>query len=337
MKFKYFLKYFSFRSIYHAMPVYNFNWTKSKGFFQSLLGDTLITVVDVGARSGSAEELEPLASNICFIGFDADSDEVQRLNTQLSTYAKSKYVASFVGQKKGRVSFDLHKEAGNSSIYQFSSEYTKWFRRDKSDPVKQTFLINTDSLDNLIDHDVDFIKLDTQGTEFEIICGAPRCVGSALMVESELEFIEMYKGQKLAHDVIGMMSDQGFELLYLNRVFMNSAQYGGSSRGQLIFGDALFGVSRKRALELSVEKKMKYCALLINYGLNDFAFDLYDESPDLQQYCPKIGEYLKKKGKPPLFIKRALITIFDKLIFALMTARKTNGLGYDSDRSWPIR
>ena len=76
------------------------------------------------------------------------------------------------------------------------------------------------------------------------------------MVECEVEFYEMYDGQKLAHDILKKMHFLGFEMLYLNRVFASSKNFEGISRGQITFGEILFGLSRERALKLTKSKKL---------------------------------------------------------------------------------
>ena len=87
MPIKLLLRFLSKKNVYKTVPIYNLNWVRSKKLFRKLLGDSIITLVDVGARggsaeqiAGSAEELMPLENHINYIGFDADEEEVKRLN-----------------------------------------------------------------------------------------------------------------------------------------------------------------------------------------------------------------------------------------------------------------
>jgi hypothetical protein len=132
------------------------------------------------------------------------------------------------------------------------------------------------------------------------------------------------------------MYSNGYELLYLNRVFVQSKGFRGESRGQIIFGDALFGITREKALNLSTDKKAKYLALLLNYGHIDFAFDIYKNSADLHEMLPHLATFFKRKNQSN---KLRIIgnILIDKIVFTLLALRKTNGLNNDSDRSWPIR
>lgn len=336
MKFTKILRYLIGITIYNKVPVYNINWFKNADFYNKILKDIPITLVDVGARNNSLEELIPLQNNINYIGFDADIDEVARLNSKKSNYKSTKYFSSYVGSSNSSVKFGLHHNGGESSVYPFDKYFNNWFRDGDENYVKEFIELKSNCLDDLINEDVDVMKLDTQGTEYEILTGAKKCLDNVLIVESEVEFIQIYEGQKLAHDVFALMYSKGFELLYLNRVYGKSSRFKGEARGQLIFGDALFGISRNKVMKLDFKKQIKYLALLINYGHLDFAFDLYSNNISIQENFPEIGKFLKNLNNRNKF-KLAFKIFIDKLIFVLLTLRKTNGMSYDSDRSWPIR
>ena len=333
------LRYLSKLTVYQTIPVYNLNWLKSPSFYADLLEDRRINIIDVGARNFSLEELQPLSSLINYIGFDADKEEVDRLNSIESSFNSSKYFAVCVAGHSGNVDFMLHNEAGNSSIYNYNKKYSDWYHEQSSNHVERKIKLPCDTLDNLInsEFDVDVIKLDTQGSEYEILSGASKVLEKALMVELEVEFYSMYEGQKLAYSLMEKMNGLGFDLLYLNRVFESSIRFKGTSRGQLIFGDALFGLSRESVKKLSVDKKIKYCCLLINYGHCDFSYDLYLDNYDIQDKAPKLKAFFEKLNRKPSKLSKFFRFMVDKLIFVLLYLRRTNGLSFDSDRSWPVR
>lgn len=192
-------------------------------------------------------------------------------------------------------------------------------------------------MDNLINEDIDIIKLDTQGNEFEILQGATKSLQKALIVEVEVEFYQIYEKQKLAFDIMKKMNDHNFEILYINRVFSSSKKFKGVSKGQITFGEILFGISREQAMKLSIEKQIKYCVLLINYGHIDFAFDIFENNNELKQKCPQLNSYFRSVNYEASKLKKFIRFSIDKIIFLLLFFRKTNGLKGDSDRSWPIR
>jgi len=92
------------------------------------------------------------------------------------------------------------------------------------------------TLDEFADrHDVrqiDYLKLDTQGTELDIIRGGERIVRSKLVIRTEVEFVEMYEGQDLFDEVARELSLAGFRFLDFTD--------GPRHQGKRIWADALF-------------------------------------------------------------------------------------------------
>lgn len=184
------------------------------------------------------------------------------------------------------------------------------------------------------------IKLDTQGTEHEILAHGDLAVDKALLIESEVEFVEMYQNQKLFHDICGHLYEKHFRLLYLNRVFISRKKYKGDSRGQMVFGDALFGLNEKAVAKLPWIKKKKYCALLINYGLTDYAYAILQSDKELQAQAPDLINFFERQTDEQSFfskLRRVLFMQLEKPLVLLLFLRRTNQLPADSDRSWPVR
>ena len=69
-------------------------------------------------------------------------------------------------------------------------------------------------MDNVLGHlsHIDFLKIDTQGSEYEILEGAINTLPNIRHIKCEAEFTEWYKGQRLAKDVISFLKSKGFEL-----------------------------------------------------------------------------------------------------------------------------
>ncbi len=56
----------------------------------------------------------------------------------------------------------------------------------------------------------DFIKLDVQGFELEVLKGAVNCLKNAEVVLMEVSLIEINKGAPLIHEVMSFMTERGF-------------------------------------------------------------------------------------------------------------------------------
>ena len=326
---------------YQAVLPYNLNWQISMGADEErfLAGNPLV-LCDVGARGSAPEELTPFFKHLIYHAFEADKEECEHLNRSPHPYKAFSAFPYFIGKKSGRVIFNLYKRRGESSLFKPGKRFKQLFGGDRFAVEKEVEVVSA-SLDKVYRKEAidlpDFLKLDTQGSELGILEGAESIVANACMVEVEVEFLEMYEGQPLFHDVLKFMSERGFELLYLNRVFgQRDPVFEGKSRGQLIFGDALFGRREDRLTKFSNARIVKYIILLINYGHIDFAYHLLTLHPAIREEFPAL-EKIAAGHKHGSKLKRFMLSQLDKLILLLLHARKYNQLSYDSDRSWPVR
>jgi len=120
-----------------------------------------------------------------------------------------------------------------------------------------------DTLDNIAQREnlsIDVIKIDTQGTELDILEGAQDCLASSIfMAEVEVFFLERYKHQPLCHDIVAYMQARGFELIdlyrikryrYLNQNGVDNISLGGGQRaGHISYSDAIFLLHEELILE----------------------------------------------------------------------------------------
>ena len=65
----------------------------------------------------------------------------------------------------------------------------------------------------------------------------------------------------------------------------------------MIFGDALFGLGNLALSKLSWQRKKKYCALLINYGLIDQAFEIFLDNEELRSNSPDLAGFFAARTR----------------------------------------
>jgi len=65
----------------------------------------------------------------------------------------------------------------------------------------------------------DFLKLDVQGYELDVLEGASRALESAEAILMEVNFLEIYAGARLFHEAVSFMAARGFQVYDIGAFF----------------------------------------------------------------------------------------------------------------------
>ena len=90
----------------------------------------------------------------------------------------------------------------------------KRWRQDNGFDVTQELEINCISLAQFVQEQqlsrIDFLKLDTQGSELDILRGGGDFLREISIIKCEVEFVQLYEGQPLFDEVVGTLASYGF-------------------------------------------------------------------------------------------------------------------------------
>lgn len=180
-----------------------------------------LIVIDVGCRWGFEKKWAGLGAGVQLIGFDADAEECQSLTVSAGGLSV-RFEALALGAAPGRGVLHLTSEPACSSLYAPDPEVIA----DRLElsctaevariPVELTTL-DTWFVSSGLDR-VDFAKLDTQGSELDILRGAEGLLRHIRVLEIEVEFNPIYVGQPLFGDVDSFLRDRGFVLWRLGHL-----------------------------------------------------------------------------------------------------------------------
>jgi len=237
----------------------------------------IVNVLDVGSAnqrfSGGLNNIESKR----VIGFEPDTRTLAE-NDESADVGNIIYPYALAGRNEMR-KLNLTRKPECSSFYSPNRNYVDLFpEKERWDIVDHDYheCKTLDSL-KLVLGDCDFLTIDTQGSEIEIIKGAEGDILNNLLgIECEVEFIEIYKDQPLFGDVCKYLNQQGFEFYEFvteyryNRIKLDRT-------GQLAFADALFlrtpeYIYRKYMQGIFCSDKIeKYKVIVEAYGKNDLA------------------------------------------------------------------
>lgn len=177
--------------------------------------DKKFIVVDVGCRWGFADEFVSNLDEFEIYGFDPDPVECKRLNEKYNNSA-IKAISLGLGDSAGEKVLYLTKEPACSSLYKPDPFLTENYAGlDCAVEVDKTTVsvlpLDQWCRENNVDW-IDYLKIDTQGAELDILKGAADIIKTVRSIEVEVEFNPIYVGQPIFSDVDKFLRGQGFEL-----------------------------------------------------------------------------------------------------------------------------
>ena len=176
-------------------------------------------IVDIGASSFPASTFAGTRVKGSSLKQFCDEDDVAYLFEPLPEYHKKLEWRWGYDDRVHLYDIALSNEVGETTFFVpnsggWRSSLLKPLKYGKFKEIK----VKTDTLDNVLGHldKVDYMKLDTQGSEYEILEGGGELLKKTKYVKCEVEFIELYKNQKLYDDIVSLMESYGFDLADLD-------------------------------------------------------------------------------------------------------------------------
>lgn len=268
-------------------------WRKRKRFFGAqirkgalyeLLSQAGFQVVDVGARGGPMQQLFLLAPFAQYFACEPDTEEAQKLCSLVNQHAPWKGVTVFseaLSTQVGKATLYICNQPGLSSLLQPNWDVVRRYYDDGRFEVCRELTVPTITLDDAAERygfaEACFIKLDTQGTELDILRSGQKLISKAVLgLHVEVEFHPFYRNQALFSDVDAYLRSLGFCLIDLQRTLIRRASCQGNlySRRQLVWGDALYLKEPSVVISADDRSSMLRLSRLLGLALVFEQFDL---------------------------------------------------------------
>jgi len=208
------------------------SYLKKETYKESIIRGALV-VVDIGCRWGFADKFINEMDNVVVYGFDPDIEECKRLRN-LYKNDNIQLVPIGLADKLGSGILYLTNEPACSSLYKPDIRLTENYpaldcAREVSQIEVKVSTLDIWTKEVGIDY-VDYIKIDTQGAELNILKGAAEILPTVRFIEVEVEFNPIYVGQPLFSEVDLFLREYGFVLWKLS----NLVHYGRKDESEMV-------------------------------------------------------------------------------------------------------
>lgn len=268
----------------------------------------------VGARGFGVAMATPrnFDDDIVHITYEADAAcaaEMQRDRSRTNFHV----LPIALGRSDGEATLHITTNPYGSSLYRPNPRYAAWYGEVYPNPsgvydaifdswcrVEREVPIRTAALDSLfargevpLSAGPDFLSLDTQGSEADIIDGAARSIAAnVLAIATEIEFHQIYESQPLFSQILDRLLPMGFHFAGFQHIAdelsPRRAPLGQRGRGFLAFGDALFLRRIEDLPAMAGGNQAKLCTLAFKaafvgvvFGYIEYALDALDLAVEL--------------------------------------------------------
>jgi FkbM family methyltransferase len=243
---------------------------------------TPFTLLDVGSRGGIAEQWRVFGDRLRELAVEPDPDEPG--------------ISAVLAAEPGTARFFHRPYPATDGLYRMDELYEGTVIEPIAEPVGSE-TVPTTTLLELFGAEtlgaVDFVKLDVEFAELDVLRGAGPLLGAALAIELEVHFPKRPRDAGCFAEVDLFLQEHGYELYdlepyrYSRPDFPSPRLYdyraadgtvdplGASVEGQILTGDALYVTTRVPA---DPDRILKLACIFELHRLRDCAVDLLERS-----------------------------------------------------------
>ena len=228
----------NFKKIFHKVNNLFMEKVKLTDNIKQKLGRNTLNIFDVGAV-GIPEK------NKFNFALDKNFTKIYKVDDILNkeNLPNEVYLWELLWSKNEEKDFYLTKNKVSSSLYKPNFEILDKFKNFDDHTLVKQKKVFTKSVSGLSNIDkLDFVKLDAEGAELEILKGFDKKIEELMGIEIEVQFIERYIESPLFFEVNKFLNDNGFELYLINSEswFRGNKLFNSTSNHKLVWADLVY-------------------------------------------------------------------------------------------------
>jgi len=267
-----------------------------------------LSIIEIGAlqidskKEPFYELLEYFPSSRIY-GFEIEKEVCDKMN--LESLKQITYYPYALGKTNEKRKLYITQHPMCSSLYKPNEDLNKLYNNLEVTKLIKESEIETISLDFFAEKyeviDIDFIKIDVQGSELDIFQGATKSLQNVLQIVCEVEFIPLYENQPLFGDVCNLLKKNdlifnkflGLAGRSLKPIMLNNNP---NLASQHMWSDAIFIKDIQKLENTSNEKLIKLSLLACVYNSYDLSYYILSYY-DKKNLTSLAGDWMNKISK----------------------------------------
>lgn len=261
-------------------------------------------ILIAGARFGYDDIFNIFQEKLNVTCFEQDHEESNRLNKFYNNERFNCY-PYFLSDKNEKKIFYNYNHKSSSSLYKINKNFLRKFHNEKNFEIENPQEITTTTLNSIFEKEkmlnVDFMQIDCEGAELDILKGASKLLNNTLCIESEIllqrnirinapsfsnldDYLNTYNFSLYDLHLLRFSKVPGETRRHDYRDENGNKVPGPTLKGQLLAGDALY--FKNMGLDedyknLTYEEIVKYIFLFEIFFMEDSAYDLINSSKEI--------------------------------------------------------
>ncbi len=213
---------------------------KNKKILNQIELKKYLKILDIGAAGEIKENWRQFEPILDYVGIEPDLENYQKIQKKKNICKSYQIFNEALWDSKTRLNLNITKKRTNSSILEPNFDILNNFPDPERFKILEKKEINLSPLDELKIENLDFIKIDTQGSELNILNGSSESIKNVMGFEIEVSFIKIYKDQPLFSDINNFMIKNNYQFMGFSDQISWKRDEADVGKNQMIFADAIF-------------------------------------------------------------------------------------------------
>lgn len=259
---------------------------------KELLKEEPMVFTDIGAKGGIHEYARMFRELTHAVGFEPDLEEIRKM--QDSEWSKEFRATTFfdkaLSDEVGEVRLNITSADTNTSVLTPNMNTTERYNMAKW-RVVDSCKVEAITLDKVFENRIgspDWIKIDVQGYEYEVLTGGKELLKDVSCVVAEVSFFELYSGQSMFSEIEQLMRSHGLKFYgFIERQMRSTKRLDKENkrtRERMMQADAVFfrdPLDKDWQSEMESPRRVHILLMiLVSLEYYDFALEILEKKPE---------------------------------------------------------